>query len=391
MVTLSNSPKSETLLRLEARKSFSLALVVTDAHSRPLDVSTATLRLVIKRKLAATGMDDAENLIVDETAVPVDAVNGRVRFDLQAADLNVKPADYPYVAVLENEGYSTVLFRGTVEVLENAEYSSVASAYNSSGTSQALSVALRNNTVVQIVAGAGLAPGVSTFTDADKAKLDAIEAGAQLNAPGDWLALPDMPGWIRNKPAFGTAALANLEDVAVPRDGNPGEMLMKTGPQPTDFAWAVPPVGPGPGNLTAVGVTKNAVPVANGAGSWSWDEIDYGVRRVNGQTGDILLKQENIPDSAMYVRMTPLERQKLAELQTGADWSQITNKPVLGTASTRDDSYFLRPGNVSGQDITSGLITNARLPRLSEMRGHSRGTSAPTGGVDGDTYFQYSV
>lgn len=46
--------------------------------------------------------------------------------------------------------------------------------------------------------------------------------------------------------------------------------------------------------------------------------------------------------------------------------------------------------SVVAADVISGVFTNARIPRVTELRGYSQGTTAPSGGTDGDLYLQYT-
>ena len=61
MAYIGNSPTSETVLRLEARKSFALGLYIQDANGRPLDITDASIRLVAKKlPLRATDTNDGD-------------------------------------------------------------------------------------------------------------------------------------------------------------------------------------------------------------------------------------------------------------------------------------------------------------------------------------------
>lgn len=106
-----------------------------------------------------------------------------------------------------------------------------------------------------------------------------------------------------------------------------------------------------------------------------------------GATLDELTTADDIPDGTVHVMMTLAERQQLANLSF--DWNDISGKPAFGDIITHNVSEFLQPEGVDAADITSGVISNARLPRLSELRGFSHGTAAPSGGDPGDIYFQH--
>jgi len=50
----------------------------------------------------------------------------------------------------------------------------------------------------------------------------------------------------------------------------------------------------------------------------------------------------------------------------------------------------LRPGAAAAGDIVSGIFDPARIPSVSSLPGFRSGTAAPSGGFDGELYFQYS-
>jgi len=390
-VYLGNTPSQETTLRAEARKSFSIALWFTDSHGRALDISGSTIRLVVK-ELPLNPLDstDADNLITNsEATVGPSADVGYAYLHLQASDLNHDPGEYPYAIVLRDaQGYSSVIVRGVLELLQNTEFASINADYVGVNPPTALQIAMRGLATISVRTGPNLAPGTTSFTDADKAKLDGIESGAQVNVRADWSAMSGS-SFILNKPTFGSAAFAELSEIALPTGGLAGEVLMKIGPQDVDVAWQTPPTGPGGGNLDATGTAAGLVPTTSGVDTWSWDALPAApVQSVNSLTGTVVLTLDDIADTATRVSMTPAERAQLGSLSL--DWASITGKPAFGSASLLDSSAFLAPGGVAGADISSGTISAARLPKLSDLDGFSEGTLAPSGGADGDVYFQHS-
>jgi hypothetical protein len=392
MSYLGNSPSRELVIRLEARKSFELGLWLKDSNGRGLDLTGCTIVWVAKKPpLDPADTDDSDNLFTNGTAQLVSSGVGYARFNLQASDLDHKAGEYPYsIILIDPDGYSSVLAKGTLEILVNTEYASVGHTYSPANPPTSLNISLRDKNVVEISTGPTLAPNTTSFTDADKAKLDGIEAGAQAHIPADWNAVLEEDGAIRNKPHLGTAAAADIEEIALPSGGLPGEVIMKVGLDDTDVAWQTPPVGPGGGNLDATGATAGQIPTASGVDTWSWDDPPaVPVQSVNLQTGDVSLDLDNIPDTATRLAMTPAERDKLENLSL--EWDDITDKPAFGTAALEDTGAFLAPGGVNAStDLTSGTVPNARLPKVSDQPGFSKGTSAPAGGADGDLYFQYT-
>ena len=388
MAYTGNSPSESTVLRLEARKSFAFSVHITDDRGRPLDITDAGLRMVMKKEpLDNLDTADMKNLIQNSDAEIVDGPAGIFRFNLQASELNHLPGEYPYAMVLYYQGYSSVIVKGVTELEANTEFLSMNQTYNDDGNVSALTVALRGMNVVSTRVGGALAPGVTSFTDEDKRKLDTIEEGAQVNVQIDYLAADDAPGSIANKPNLGTAAFKNVEDLSVPPGGAPGEVLAKL--SSTDFhtGW-VQQTGGGGSGLDATGVTAGWVPTANGADGWGWKEVKAGVTKVNGKIGDVTLTLADIADSLPRVAMTQTERLKLDGLTATPDWTDVQNKPVFGTAAYSNAADFLTSDSTIHAEQVEQL-PNDKVPALTELRGFSSGTTPPAGGQDGDLYFQY--
>ena len=346
MAHIGNSPTSETVLRLEARKSFALGLYIQDANGRPLDITDASIRLVAKKlPLRATDTNDADNLILNSEAELVTPESGFARFNIQASDTNHKPGEYAYTVVLTSEGYSSVLFRGTLDLRENTEFSSVDSSYVPGVEVMNLQLKLSGPKTIVVQAGAALPPGTTSFTDDDKTKLDSIELGAQVNDPNQ-----------------------------IPRGGSRRAYLGKRSPVDFDLAWFQPPQTD-PSGLDAEGISAGRVPTANGAGGWDWAQ---GVASA-----------DDISDGTFNVMMTTAERDKLTGLTR--DYTLLDNLPILGGIASHNVDEFLQPNGVDGADITTGTVSKDRLPKVSAHNGFTSGTDGPSGGADGDIYFQYTV
>lgn len=176
MPQLRNTPPARTLLRLEARKSFSFSLRLVDSESRPVDVTGCTFTIVAKPyPLVVADPTDALNIIANDTAEIVDAVDGHVKFDLQASDTSVTVGEYPFVITMRTPaGYSIVLVKGTLEILENPEYASTGTTYIDENVSTALEVLLQDQVVLNVAVGGLLPPGMHFLSSADKAKLDGL-------------------------------------------------------------------------------------------------------------------------------------------------------------------------------------------------------------------------
>ena len=55
-----------------------------------------------------------------------------------------------------------------------------------------------------------------------------------------------------------------------------------------------------------------------------------------------------------------------------------------------DETGKITIGNADVALITTGVFAAARLPRIGSILGNTSGTAVPTGGSDGDEYFQYT-
>jgi hypothetical protein len=374
---------------LEARKSFALSVWVRDANGRPLDISTTELRLVVMKKLPR-GSDPGE-FLVNVAAEIVDAVEGFARFNLQASDLNHVPGELPFALVLDDNGYSTVAAKGIVDLQQNTEFASVNSTYLPANAPSSVVLTIGEGSSITLRTGPTLAPGTTSFTEGDKAKLDGIAAGAQVNVEANWLSEEGQPGYIRYRPAFGSAAFYDVEDLlALPTGGAPGEVLVKLNSADYMVGWQQPSSSGGGGSLPAAGVTAGYVPTANGVDGWGWAAIVSGVEAVNGKQGMVTLTLDDLADTATRLAMTPAERTKLTELETSISYTNLLDKPTLGTAAALNTEDVLQPGEVVAADVVSGVLDPARIPPVSSLPGFRSGTATPSGGFDGELYFQYT-
>src|SRR5690606_7150166 len=79
-------------------------------------------------------------LLIEREAALIDAEAGYARVDLQAAELALKPGDYPMTVTMRRIGYSTVLLRGVIRIRENTEFASVGEEYDSAQEPQTLAL-----------------------------------------------------------------------------------------------------------------------------------------------------------------------------------------------------------------------------------------------------------
>ena len=136
MVKLSNSPYESTVLILEARKSFSLRIELHDRHGNLMswDNLSATFTLGT--------LDPLEALL------EVSATDGVFR--IQASELNLKPGTYQFTITLRSRGYSFVIVKGDVKLVQNTEAGSVADVYGAAIPSETIAVQLDQMNVLKV-------------------------------------------------------------------------------------------------------------------------------------------------------------------------------------------------------------------------------------------------
>src|SRR6478736_5544400 len=187
MAYVGNSPESETVLRLQARKSFALGLWIEDNNGNPLDITGCLFRIVARKKVVDADNDDTNNLISNYQGQIQAATLGYLTFNLQAAELDWKPGEYEYSITMSDEGYTTVIVDGVIQMEQNTEFASTTESYAPAAPPTALRVIMRQSASIIVRTGPTLAPGEALFTTEDERKLDEIYAGmladgATLNA-----------------------------------------------------------------------------------------------------------------------------------------------------------------------------------------------------------------
>lgn len=152
MRALGNSPQDFTILRLEQAKSFSFGLWITDNREEPWDLTGHTVRLTVQEAGIGGIPIDQPGIEFEVVATLDDAENGYCRFDIQAAQLNLKALAYPYViTLLDPDGYSSSIVKGEIEVVRNPERASVLAQYGPLTPPQDVKVVLGPQTVLRVV------------------------------------------------------------------------------------------------------------------------------------------------------------------------------------------------------------------------------------------------
>ncbi|QDF16985.1 minor tail protein [Microbacterium phage YellowPanda] len=245
MAYTGNSPVDEVVLRLQARKSFSLGVWVVDSNDKPLDVTGCILRFVARKKVTSGIIDDSGNLVTNSQAIVMAPTLGYFAFNFQAAELNWTPGEYEFAVVLSDEGYTATIIRGVIQLEQNTEFTSIDETFSPAAPPTHLRAIMREGVAIKVRTGAVLSPGEATFTTEDEKKLDELYAGAlaegqTLNAD----MIPDGMGkvimtvaerlklanlvleWedIQNKPAFGDIITRDASEFVLKAQGDAGDI-----------------------------------------------------------------------------------------------------------------------------------------------------------------------
>lgn len=333
MTYLGNTPGSAVLLRVEARKSFSLAVWIKDHRGKAADLTGCQMTIVAK-PYPMDNESDVTNLLAPNqiASIPVPKL-GYAKFDIQAQTLDFTPGEYDYAIVLRTaENYSSVIVKGTLELIENPEHDSVNAQYVSVNPTQTLNVLLQGANSVNVFVGGQLPPGMNYVRDEIMEAIESFDPDAvALVPPGG------APGYVLTKNSSDDYAMTWLPlgqgAFALDATGQPaGHVPAAVG----DDTWVWAAVG-----IDATGVTAGWAPVADGAGGWDWAQVTF---------------EQTKPDWN-----APAD-----------DPAEILNKPDLGTAASHDhEDYY------------------ASTTLVSEMEGVHLVTAVPTTGTDGHLYFVY--
>ena len=326
MAYIGNTPGRTTVIQLEARKSFSLGLWFMDQGGRPADLTGSGVRLVAKASpIDVTDTDDSDNLIVSSMATIVDAAQGYCTFDLQASELDLEPTEYPYAIVLTTPtGYTSTVLKGVIDIQQNPDFTAMTSSYPPPEE-------LPSQTLEVVLRGISL--------------ID-VRLG-HVPPPGfHWLSAADQD----------KLDLLSVAGNVMPAGGSEMQVIGKASAVDFDYRWIT--LQAYDGTLDATGIPAGKAPVSDGLDGWNWGDV-----------------APTIPDGDW--------------LAVAGQPGYITNKPTLGTAAAADTTAFAPSAHGhASEDVTSGVFVAARLPRVSEHLGFSSGAAAPTGGADGDIYFQ---
>ena len=179
-MTVSNIPRVNTPISVAARKSFRLNLLLRRHEHLAVDLTDARISLTVAP--ARTLTRTVNDLVLSQDA-DIDAPTiGYAAFNIQAASLAIPPDEYDYDITLHKNGFSSLLLRGSFNVVENTDFSGLSGSFTDSNQSATLMLELSANHIhVDIGSGfpSGLLPDyVQVFHDA------LTEADELLNGGG---------------------------------------------------------------------------------------------------------------------------------------------------------------------------------------------------------------
>ena len=405
MAYIGNTLSGTTVISVEARKSFALILTFADTNRRPADLTGCTVRFVVKSlPLRDTDTGDSDNLITSSVATLVDPAGGVCQFSVQASELDFPPGEYPFAIVLVTpQGYSSVAVKGVLDLQQNTEFTSMSSTYSATSAPSSIEVLLRGPDTIDVIAGHVIPPGFTWMSDADKVKLDGLDIAGNLLPAGGALghvlrkrsAVDYDFEWVEPQAYNGTLSAAGQARGRAPvSDGANG------------WAW-----GPVPSDTT--GVPAGHIPTADAAAGWTWRPPAFGTPAsiAAGTDLDTItttgLYHQNGDNNATLALHYPQLTAGLLEVHTNGGSFVYQRYTGRGTTSTTvgrrvfvrakyaseawSERAELAPiGHVhAGTDITTGEVANARLPKLTALRGVTRSTAMPSGGADGDVHLRY--
>ena len=187
---LGNTPVQRINIQLESDKSFALFLRFADAEGNAEDTTSATVRLV-----AVQPQHQGGAVALTATAVEEDHAQGRVKFLLQASDLDLEPGSYPYDITLVTESeYSIPVLKGELLIGSNTD-ADTSNIYSDVDPGSELLVTLSNGNTVDVCLNN--LPGKQGNTGPAGPKGDPTGVFIQVDQPGNPGAEPPhFPLWV---------------------------------------------------------------------------------------------------------------------------------------------------------------------------------------------------
>lgn len=145
MKRLGNTPTKLTNFYLDRGKSFAFAVTFEDKHHEPFDTTGSEVRIVVEEPEHFGGAE-----VIAIPAEEVDASIGHYQFQLQATDLLLEPAEYPYdITLVSASGYSTPVVKGAFVIGSNTD-DDAGNVYPGIYSGQSLVATLDNGAVIKL-------------------------------------------------------------------------------------------------------------------------------------------------------------------------------------------------------------------------------------------------
>lgn len=144
---LGNTPRSQTVLLLEQRKSYALGLRFIDrsANDDPLDITGVTIRCVVSLPQRYGG-----TVAVTKTATILDGPLGLAQVSFQALDLDLETGEHPFtITFVPASGYSTTVIKGVIDIQPSVD-PSTAGTYADINPSTNLAAYIEEGDVVEV-------------------------------------------------------------------------------------------------------------------------------------------------------------------------------------------------------------------------------------------------
>lgn len=152
MAQLTNSPLQSVNFDLERRKSYSFNLNLTYKDGGGVDLTGCTVRFIMKDAFSDDDFFDLSNLIVNSVGTITNPTEGKVQFNLQAAELDATGELVYSIVLWSADNYSSVLAKGLVNMLSNNETSSVIRQFSNAVSMNTLDVVLRGKDTISVTA-----------------------------------------------------------------------------------------------------------------------------------------------------------------------------------------------------------------------------------------------
>lgn len=116
-MALGNTPRRETVIAVEANKSYAFGLNFKTPDGLPVDLTACEVRLVAAEAPHVGGTE-----VMSLVATSQEPTTGFTQFNMQAEDLALEPGSYPYdVTLYPQTGYSTPIVKGYIEIGTNTD------------------------------------------------------------------------------------------------------------------------------------------------------------------------------------------------------------------------------------------------------------------------------